>query len=167
MILNILKEILNILSLCLSTLFLLLRPCQINFCCFFFFWALRSFGLYLFLWTKVSNFRKFGSTLKLWEFLIFSYLEGVYIYLYYTYIQFTEYLEEQSFLLTLRNEQFEKQQSRPQRKAVSAGKSVLWRRLQVSQPQSRPIQKVRVWKENNHKYFSGLKLFLTSVSFIS
>uniref|UniRef100_A0A8B9B940 Cilia and flagella associated protein 221 n=1 Tax=Anser brachyrhynchus TaxID=132585 RepID=A0A8B9B940_9AVES len=39
------------------------------------------------------------------------------------------------------NERFEKQQSRPQRKAVSAGKSVLWRRLQFSQPRSRPIQK--------------------------
>lgn len=109
-------------------------------------------------------FRKFGSTLKIVKRIsdLLLYLEG--IYLCYNYIQFTEYLKEQSFLLTSRNEQFEKQQSRPQRKAVSVEQSVQWRKLQFSQPRSQRIQKVRVWRENNHKYFSGLKIFFTSVS---
>lgn len=49
-----------------------------------------------------------------------------------------------SVLLTPRKEHFDKQRSRPEKKAASAGRSVVWRRDQFSQLRSRPIQKVKV-----------------------
>ncbi|NXT74120.1 PCDP1 protein, partial [Zapornia atra] len=45
--------------------------------------------------------------------------------------------------LGLIKEQLDKQQSHPEKKAASAGKSVVWRRGQFSQPQLRPIQKLK------------------------
>nr|XP_010309307.1 PREDICTED: cilia- and flagella-associated protein 221 [Balearica regulorum gibbericeps] len=45
--------------------------------------------------------------------------------------------------LGLIKEHFNKQRRRPEKKAASAGKSIVWRRGQFSQPQSRPIQKVK------------------------
>lgn len=49
-----------------------------------------------------------------------------------------------SVILTPRKEQFEDQQSHTEKKAASAGKSLVWRRHKFSQPRSRPIQKVKV-----------------------
>ncbi|NXI65516.1 PCDP1 protein, partial [Anseranas semipalmata] len=58
--------------------------------------------------------------------------------------------------LGLINEQFEKRHSRPEKKAVSAGKSVVWRKVQFSQPRSRPIQKVREIEYQNLRFPTDL-----------
>ncbi|XP_037253729.1 cilia- and flagella-associated protein 221 isoform X2 [Falco rusticolus] len=58
--------------------------------------------------------------------------------------------------LGLIKEHFDKQQSRPEKKAVSAGKSVVWRRDQFSQPRSSPIQKVKEIEYQNLRFPTDL-----------
>ncbi|KAM6129380.1 LOW QUALITY PROTEIN: cilia- and flagella-associated protein 221 [Pterocles gutturalis] len=58
--------------------------------------------------------------------------------------------------LGLKKQQFEKQQSRPEKKAASARKYVVWRREQFSQPRSRPIQKVKEVEYQNLRFPTDL-----------
>ncbi|XP_055668330.1 cilia- and flagella-associated protein 221 isoform X2 [Falco peregrinus] len=58
--------------------------------------------------------------------------------------------------LGLIKEHFDKQRSRPEKKAVSAGKSVVWRRDQFSQPRSSPIQKVKEIEYQNLRFPTDL-----------
>ncbi|XP_068263313.1 cilia- and flagella-associated protein 221 [Nyctibius grandis] len=58
--------------------------------------------------------------------------------------------------LGLIKEQFDKQQSHPQKKAASAGKSMVWRRDRFSQPRSRPIQKVKEIEYQNLRFPTDL-----------
>ncbi|NXC45753.1 PCDP1 protein, partial [Penelope pileata] len=53
-------------------------------------------------------------------------------------------------------EQFEKQQSRPEKKAVSARKSLVWRRDRFGLPQSKAIQKVKEIEYQNLKFPTDL-----------
>ncbi|NWJ02546.1 PCDP1 protein, partial [Crypturellus undulatus] len=58
--------------------------------------------------------------------------------------------------LALIKEEFEKQRSPSKKKAVSAGKSLVWRRDQSSQPRSRPIQKVKEIEYENLRFPTDL-----------
>ncbi|NXA42762.1 PCDP1 protein, partial [Eudromia elegans] len=58
--------------------------------------------------------------------------------------------------LGLTKEEFEKQRSPSKKKAVSAGKSLLWRRDPSSQLQSRPIQKVKETEYQNLRFPTDL-----------
>ncbi|XP_064926501.1 cilia- and flagella-associated protein 221 isoform X13 [Columba livia] len=59
-------------------------------------------------------------------------------------------------LLSLIKEQFEDQQSHTEKKAASAGKSLVWRRHKFSQPRSRPIQKVKETEYQNLRFPTDL-----------
>ncbi|NXL37097.1 PCDP1 protein, partial [Glaucidium brasilianum] len=58
--------------------------------------------------------------------------------------------------LGLTKEHFEKQQSRPEKKTASAGKSMVWRRNQFSHPRSKPIQKVKEIEYQNLRFPTDL-----------
>ncbi|XP_074949044.1 cilia- and flagella-associated protein 221 [Phalacrocorax aristotelis] len=58
--------------------------------------------------------------------------------------------------LGLIKEHFDKQRSRPEKKAASAGKSMVWSRDQFSQPQSRPLQKVKEIEYQNLRFPTDL-----------
>ncbi|XP_050756186.1 cilia- and flagella-associated protein 221 [Gymnogyps californianus] len=58
--------------------------------------------------------------------------------------------------LGLIKDHFDKQRSRPEKKAASAGKSVVWRRDQFSQPRSRPSQKVKEIEYQNLRFPTDL-----------
>ncbi|XP_026708582.1 cilia- and flagella-associated protein 221 [Athene cunicularia] len=58
--------------------------------------------------------------------------------------------------LGLIKEHFEKQQSRPEKKTASAGKSMVWRRNQFSQTRSKPIQKVKEIEYQNLRFPTDL-----------
>lgn len=128
------------------------------------FWAIRSFGLYLIfceLWRLESL-----APVVIWErnFQSPCTSKGGINACTRLYTIYRVLIRAIFVLLTPRKEHFDKQPSCPEKKAASAGKSVVWRRDQFSQPRSRPIQKVKVWKDNNHKYFPGLSIFLVSIS---
>ncbi|XP_074001729.1 cilia- and flagella-associated protein 221 [Numenius arquata] len=58
--------------------------------------------------------------------------------------------------LGLIKEHFDKQQTLPEKKAVFAGKSMVWRRGQFSRPRSRPIQKVKEIEYQNLRFPTDL-----------
>ncbi|XP_061225965.1 cilia- and flagella-associated protein 221 [Neopsephotus bourkii] len=58
--------------------------------------------------------------------------------------------------LGLTKERLDKLQSHPEKKAVSAGKFVVWRRNQVSRPRARPIQKVKEIEYQNLRFPTDL-----------
>ncbi|XP_014794464.1 PREDICTED: cilia- and flagella-associated protein 221 [Calidris pugnax] len=58
--------------------------------------------------------------------------------------------------LGLIKERFDKQQTAPEKKAVSAGKSMVWRRGQFSRPRSRPLQKVKEIEYQNLRFPTDL-----------
>ncbi|XP_010573518.1 PREDICTED: cilia- and flagella-associated protein 221 [Haliaeetus leucocephalus] len=58
--------------------------------------------------------------------------------------------------LGLIKKHFDKQRSCPEKKAASAGKSIVWRRDQFSQPRSRPIQKVKEIEYQNLRFPTDL-----------
>ncbi|XP_075286472.1 cilia- and flagella-associated protein 221 isoform X1 [Opisthocomus hoazin] len=58
--------------------------------------------------------------------------------------------------LGLKKEHFDKHQSHTEKKAASAGKSVIWRRDQFRQPRWRPIQKVKEIKYQNLRFPTDL-----------
>ncbi|XP_025964845.2 cilia- and flagella-associated protein 221 [Dromaius novaehollandiae] len=58
--------------------------------------------------------------------------------------------------LGLIKEEFEKQRSPLKKKAVSAGKSLVWRRDQSSQPRSKPIEKVKEIEYQNLRFPTDL-----------
>jgi len=62
----------------------------------------------------------------------------------YLYAIYGVLIRAMSVLLMPRKEHFDKHQSHTEKKAASAGKSVIWRRDQFRQPRWRPIQKVKV-----------------------
>ncbi|XP_015724287.1 cilia- and flagella-associated protein 221 isoform X2 [Coturnix japonica] len=58
--------------------------------------------------------------------------------------------------LSQTKEQFEKQQRRPEKKIMSVGKSLVWRRDKLSLPQSKTIQKIKEIEYQNLKFPTDL-----------